>query len=41
MKKIADNPELRYRLSESGYFKVRSTYAKEVVESRLMHLLEV
>lgn len=41
MKRIAGNPELRNRLSESGYFKVRSTYAKEVVESRLMNLLEV
>lgn len=38
---IATNPELRYRLSESGYFKVRSTYAKEVVENKLFELLAV
>lgn len=41
MTKIATNPDLRYRLSESGYFKVRSTYAKEVVESKLLHVLSL
>ncbi len=41
IKKIVTNRELRSRLSESAYFKVRSTYSKQVVESHLMGLLEV
>lgn len=41
MAKLATNSELRARLSESGYFKVRSTYAKEVVEEKLFNLMEV
>jgi glycosyltransferase involved in cell wall biosynthesis len=41
MLQIATKPELRYLLSESGYFKVRSTYAKDVVESKLLSLLAV
>jgi glycosyltransferase involved in cell wall biosynthesis len=39
MEQIATIPELRRSLAESGYFKVRSTYAKEVVEGRFLKLL--
>jgi len=41
MAKIATDPQLRTQLSESAYFKVRSTYAKDVVENKLFTLLAV
>jgi len=39
MAKIATDPQLRTQLSERAYFKVRSTYAKDVVENKLFTLL--
>lgn len=41
MEQIAMNPALRRAMAESGYFKARSTYAKDVVETKLLQLLTV
>lgn len=41
MEKLATDSRLREQLAESGYFKVRSTYAKNVVEKKLLDLLGV
>jgi len=39
MERISTDAGLRYRLAESGYFKVRSTYDKNIVEKKLLDLL--
>lgn len=41
MEKIATDTQLRQQLAESGYFKVRTTYAKNVVEKKLLDLLGI